>query len=238
MFGRTIRGQLAAGVPVLGRGKHSSPRRGACFMEFASYLAGERWSDRPRCTHPLLAQLARLVNDGVDDEHRAQLVPLIPDVVGLNPPGVQTELRIVVRAALAALPVANQERQNALAYGLAMLDPLLSQLPPAEAAAYRGRINEEYAAVPAARRWGAERARRSQLDEKTLRDKSFPVLVQTSVRGLAEACVDDYQERMVALLRECIAEMRATSVVDAGPTYGARPLSDAVLARLDPVRTQ
>ena len=225
MFGRTIRGQLAAGVPVLGRGKHSSPRRGACFMEFASYLAGERWSDRPRCTHPLLAQLARLVNDGVDDEHRAQLVPLIPDVVGLNPPGVQTELRIVVRAALAALPVANQERQNALAYGLAMLDPLLSQLPPAEAAAYR-------------RRWGAERARRSQLDEKTLRDKSFPVLVQTSVRGLAEACVDDYQERMVALLRECIAEMRATSVVDAGPTYGARPLSDAVLARLDPVRTQ
>ena len=60
MFGRTIRGQLAAGVPVLGRGKRSSPRRGACFMEFASYLAGERWSDRPRCTHPLLAQLARL----------------------------------------------------------------------------------------------------------------------------------------------------------------------------------
>ena len=28
------------GVPVLSRGKHRSPRRGACFMEFASFLAG------------------------------------------------------------------------------------------------------------------------------------------------------------------------------------------------------
>ena len=26
------------GVPVLSRGKHHSPRRGACFMEFASFL--------------------------------------------------------------------------------------------------------------------------------------------------------------------------------------------------------
>ena len=47
------------GMPVLSRGKHRSPRRGACFMELASVLAGERWSDHPACTHPLLAQLAR-----------------------------------------------------------------------------------------------------------------------------------------------------------------------------------
>src|SRR5262249_23591033 len=50
-------------VPVLSRGKHRSPRKGACFMEFASYLAGERWSDHPPCTHPLLAALARHVTD-------------------------------------------------------------------------------------------------------------------------------------------------------------------------------
>jgi len=47
-------------VPQLLPGKHRSPRKGACFMELASYLAGERWSDRPACTHPLLASLARL----------------------------------------------------------------------------------------------------------------------------------------------------------------------------------
>ena len=55
------------GVPVLSRGRHRSPRRGGCFMEFASFLAGERWSDHPACTHPLLGQLARQVNDLIGD---------------------------------------------------------------------------------------------------------------------------------------------------------------------------
>ena len=32
-------------------------------MEMASYLAGERWSDHPKCTHPLVASVARMVND-------------------------------------------------------------------------------------------------------------------------------------------------------------------------------
>lgn len=36
-------------LPVLSPGKHRNPRKGACFMEFASYLAGERWSDHPPC---------------------------------------------------------------------------------------------------------------------------------------------------------------------------------------------
>ena len=48
-------------LPILSRGKHRSPRKGACFMEFASLLAGERWSDHPACTHPLLAAVARHV---------------------------------------------------------------------------------------------------------------------------------------------------------------------------------
>ena len=47
-------------VPVLSRGKHRNARRGACFMEMASFLAGERWSDHPSCTHPLLAGDSRL----------------------------------------------------------------------------------------------------------------------------------------------------------------------------------
>src|SRR6266576_2338551 len=62
--------QLPELVPILSRGKHRSPRKGACFMELASYLAGERWTDHPACTHPLLAELARQVNDHVSDETR------------------------------------------------------------------------------------------------------------------------------------------------------------------------
>ena len=71
-------------VPMLTRGKHRSPRKGACFMEFASYLAGESWSDHPRCTHPLLAAVARLVNDNTSDDGRQRLTGLIPSVIGLT----------------------------------------------------------------------------------------------------------------------------------------------------------
>ena len=62
---------LPDGIPVLSRGRHRTPRRGACFMEFASYLAGERWSDHPACTHGTLAHLARMVNDLTSDAGRA-----------------------------------------------------------------------------------------------------------------------------------------------------------------------
>ena len=65
-------------VPVLSRGKHRSPRKGACFMELASYLAGERWSAHPACTHPLLAALARDVNDHTPDAGLARLAVLAP----------------------------------------------------------------------------------------------------------------------------------------------------------------
>ncbi|MGH9132316.1 MAG: hypothetical protein ACRDZZ_00145, partial [Ilumatobacteraceae bacterium] len=88
MIGRAVRGATPAGVPdvvpVLSRGKHRSPRNGACFMEMAAYLAGERWSDHPRCTHPLVAAVARLVNDHTTDANRARLADLIPSVIGLT----------------------------------------------------------------------------------------------------------------------------------------------------------
>ena len=108
-------------VPVLSAGRHRNPRKGACFMEMASYLAGERWSDHPACTHPLLGSLARLVNDALPDSERSQLLSLIPDVVGLTGDDPLIEVAIATRAAAAALPVAAAPRQNALAVGAAHL---------------------------------------------------------------------------------------------------------------------
>ena len=91
--------RLPDAVPVLSRGKHRNPRKGGCFMEFASYLAGEPWSDHPKCTHPLLAALARDVNDHVSDEARARLVPLIPSVIGLTPEDRIVDVEIAVNDA-------------------------------------------------------------------------------------------------------------------------------------------
>ena len=90
-------------VPVLSPGKHRHPGKGACFMEMASWLAGEKWSDHPPCTDPVLAALAREVNDHLDAEHRAEIVPMIPDVIGTTSDDPRLPLQISRAAALAVL---------------------------------------------------------------------------------------------------------------------------------------
>ena len=117
------------GVPVLSRGRHRSPRRGACFMEFASFLAGERWSDHPSCTHPLLAQLARQVNDLVGDAGRQKLVPLIPSVVGRRGDD-RTWLTLPV--AVAAVPILDvpEATQRVLAAGLLCAEQVCAEAGP------------------------------------------------------------------------------------------------------------
>ena len=50
-------------------------------MEYVSVLAGAPFTDHPRCTHPALATLARLVNDWIDDDGaRSELARLAPDL--------------------------------------------------------------------------------------------------------------------------------------------------------------
>jgi hypothetical protein len=72
-------------MPILGRGNHDAgPEEGACFMEFASYLAGEEWSDHPRCAHPLLAAVSITVNDHISDDQRQRLLPLVTRVIGTS----------------------------------------------------------------------------------------------------------------------------------------------------------
>ena len=105
-------------IPQLSPGKHRNPRRGACFMEFASYLAGERWSDHPACTHPLVATLARLVNDHTSNAGRGRLVELVPSVIGLISDDPHVDVDIALQAATTALPVASAEHQRVLAVGV------------------------------------------------------------------------------------------------------------------------
>lgn len=59
-------------------GAHLSPDEGACLMEAVSAAAGEPWSDAPACSHPLVAHVARLVNDAVGDRARDELLALVP----------------------------------------------------------------------------------------------------------------------------------------------------------------
>lgn len=95
-------------LPLLDRGGHRSPEHGACLMEYVSVLSGARFSDRPRCTHPALALLARWVNDHtVDSAARARLGVLAPDLIGTQSADPRITLTVgacCLRAALAARP--------------------------------------------------------------------------------------------------------------------------------------
>jgi hypothetical protein len=69
-------------VVKLMRGKHSSPAEGACVVELASMLAGERFSDRPRSVCPVIGSYMRTLNDGLDEASRQQLYPYAAAIVG------------------------------------------------------------------------------------------------------------------------------------------------------------
>lgn len=71
------------GMPQLSRGRHRDPTRGACFMEYTATLAGEPFSDSPRCVDPELAAVLRSANDLLSDRERPALVPLLGRAIGL-----------------------------------------------------------------------------------------------------------------------------------------------------------
>jgi hypothetical protein len=201
--------ELPALVPVLSRGKHRNARKGACFMEFAAYLAGERWSDHPSCTHPLLSELARQVNDCTSDEHRSRLVPLIPSVIGLTTDDVLVDVRIPLRAARAALPIVAAERQNVMALSVLTGDRLLVELGAPDRRASEAESRRALDQAPHAERWAVQFALRHKTTLQGFRRHSAPSIVRNAVRGIAEACVSNPDEILYDLLSDSIREVES-----------------------------
>ena len=65
----------------LSKGKHISPQDGACVMEMASMLAGEAFSDHPRCACPVIGSFLRAYNDSIDDDRRQDLYAYASQIV-------------------------------------------------------------------------------------------------------------------------------------------------------------
>jgi len=193
-------------MPVLSRGRHRSPRSGGCFMEFASYLAGERWSDPPSCTHPLLARLARLVNDYTSDAGRQRLTCLIPSVIGLASDDVTVDLRIALRSALTALPVVAEERQRSMALTVLMVNRLLADVEGRAPDDLDERSRQVLAQVPHAARWAREMRERIPGSLRGFRRRGAPAVVLYAVDGIAKACTPDPEGLLRDLLAGAIAD--------------------------------
>lgn len=188
-------------VPSLSRGKHRSPRKGACFMEFASFLAGERWSDHPGCTHPLLAHLARLVNDYTSDAGRHDLVPFIPAVIGLTSDDPHVDVRIVLRAATTALPVVAEERQRVMAVAVLAANRLLADLDGRPPGSLDDQSRQALSQVPHAATWAGRFTLDTPISLTAFRRRGAPSAVTQAVAGIAAACVQDPD----GLLRDLLA---------------------------------
>jgi hypothetical protein len=216
--------QLPALLPTLSRGKHRSPRKGACFMEFASLLAGERWSDHPACTHPLLAAVARHVNDCTSDAGRARLAELIPSVIGLTGDDLHIDARIALGSARLALPVAAAERQRVLAVGLLSCERTLALLDGRPVGALEEQSRSALAQVPDAAAWAARfisAAPASMTSAKHFRRQAAPSIVRNAAQGIAQACIPDPDGMLRTLLVQAIAACAAWAhrdpSLDAGP---------------------
>jgi len=195
-------------MPTLSAGRHRSAKRGACFMEFASFLAGERWSDHPACTDPTLATLARAVNDTLHDDRRGELVGDIPRVIGLRGDELRLGLVVALRAATAALPVASMERQRALGVGIIATTDALSELginrPRAQVDA-----QEALAAVPDAASWARAHLADWRARPGDLARHGCGAIVRTAALGIAQACIDDPDTLLVGMLRAAIDDAEA-----------------------------
>ncbi|MCS5715414.1 hypothetical protein NVV95_12740 [Herbiconiux sp. CPCC 205716] len=192
-------------MPVLSAGRHRSPRSGACFMEFASFLAGEKWSDHPACTHAGLAQMARAVNDMSSNEGRGRLSSLIPSVIGLTSDDPRLELVLAVTAVTAALPDAPLDRQHSLAVGGLVCQDALRRLGggPIE-------VDEPFAtalaSAPEAERWARRFLERNQRwGHAEITERQTHTTIAMAVDGVRSACVPRPDDRLYAMLADAIA---------------------------------
>jgi hypothetical protein len=122
---------VAAGLPVpVAPGRHPVAGDEACLMELASALAREPWTDHPACVHPVLAAVARAVNDRVGEAAREWLAPLVPQMIGTADAGLDGRPRpercaqvvlLCARMALRLSPFMAAEMESARLTALSVL---------------------------------------------------------------------------------------------------------------------
>jgi len=230
---KRLEGTVPDLLPVLARGKHKSPRSGACFMEFASHLSGEAWSDHPACTHPVLASLARMVNDCTSDDARSRLMTLIPSVIGLRGDDQRVRLVVALRAATAGLPVVSADHQRALAVGILNCQRHLSRAHESTTIDVSGQVRDAFDRAPQTERWAREfMGSVGSWSRTRFTDRTAESIIRISVQGIAEACIPDTDERLYNLLAAAIDDCtRVLGTPKGEPVQVPEPLAPEAARR-------
>lgn len=222
-------------VPTLSPGRHRNPRKGACFMEMASFLAGERWSDHPNCTHPLLAAMAREINDRLGDRMRQELVPLVPSVVGLVGDDKRIDAWIAREAALTALPVVSMANQRAVAVGILRSEAVLAEMDGMPPGYLSPRARKTLDRVPEAEQWAREFISTALSRRDSFATRGAPAVVHLAIAGISRACMQEPERMLVDLLRRTI-EGVADIVKPAQPSQPSIRVNDSAISEGAPAK--
>ena len=190
-------------------------------MELASYLAGERWSAHPACTHPLLAALARDVNDHIGDPGLARLAELVPSVIGLTGDDLHLDARVALLCARMALPVAAASRQPTMAVSVLACEQMLATLDGRPAGSLEEPSRAVLAQVPHAAQWARDFTARGAIRDipltpQAFRQHSAPFIVHAAVEGIARAYIPHPGQMLRDLLIGAIAECSSQAGRDTG----------------------
>lgn len=201
--------RIPDGLPQLRPGRHRRKRHGVCLMEYTSILAGERFSDHPRCTDPVLAAIARAVNDYSSDGSRQRLAILATDLAAASPAGPEVGYALARRCLLTALPYAAGERRRVIIVGLLGLD---------RAAHGRARgwrrdlldLDTELALLsePIQLDEPAGLLQATRVPPQEYIRRGLPVAVEAAVRTIAKEAKDS-DEILAAMLTACIGDVRS-----------------------------
>ena len=207
-------------LPLLSRGKHRNPAKGACVMEYASFLAGEKWSDHPACTHPLLAELARQVNDFISDETRQTFVEFVPDMIGLTSSDLRFDLLIALRVARTALPVVDDSRQQMMATAVLSCERLLADLDGRRGVPLSQESSDALDRAPRAAAWARRFTSNITISHRAFRRVAAPTIVRYGVQGVAHACIADsdslLREMLVGAIADCKTMRAPVDRADSG----------------------
>lgn len=183
-------------------------------MEYASVLAGEPWSDAARITHPVLADLARKVNDASTDHGRQQLAGLIPELITGYRRDSALAHRLARRVLLRALDVATGDRRRTLSVALLAAERACGPGAPApgdgDRQAVRARLRDPDPDLLWALQFTRPHARHAAYDDR-------PVLaaVELAVRTVVQEGGHRTDELLRDLLVDCIALAREATRVPA-----------------------
>jgi len=170
-----------------------------------------------RPAHPLLAVVARDVNDYTSGAGRARLAGLIPSVIGLTGEDLHIDARIALGCARMALPVAAAERQQTIAVSVLACERVLAALDGRPAGRLEEQSQHALAQAPHAAQWARSFTRDIPISPKAFQQHVAPATVRAAVEGIAQACVPQPDAMLLALLTDAIGVCATWACRDVGP---------------------